>query len=186
MDRKFVTVYCSHATHLDPSYYDNARDVGYGLADAGYGLVYGGASNGLMGVVADAMLERDGHVVGVIPNVERLMEVAHPKVTQMVRVEEMWERKRYMYQNTNAFVVLPGGYGTLDEVFEVLTLRKVGIHNKPVYFMNHQGFWNPMHDMLEKFIEAKTMNPEHRAFYQFVDSVPQLMELLEKDFTAAL
>ena len=181
MSQKFVTVYCSHATNLEPSYYDNARDVGHGLATAGYGLVYGGASNGLMGTVADAVLEKGGHVVGVIPNVERLAEVAHPGVTRMIRVEEMWERKRYMYQETDAFVVLPGGYGTLDEVFEVLTLRKVGIHNKPVYFMNHKGYWNPMHDMLEKFITARTMNPEHRAFYQFVDDVPQLMQLLAQE-----
>lgn len=181
MTRKTVTVYCSHVPDLEQHYHDTARDFGYALADANLGLIYGGADRGLMGNVADAILEKGGHVTGVVPNVKRLMEVTHTRLTELVQVEEMWERKRVMYQRTDAFVVLPGGFGTLDEVFEVLTLRKLGVLDKNVYFLNHRGFYTHLEEMLDKFIDARMIEPECKKFYFFIDTVPELMAKLAQD-----
>lgn len=178
---KHVTVYCSEAASLAPDYYEMATAFGTALAAAGLGLIYGGTTRGLMGAVADGVLDHGGRVVGVVPNVPKLLPFRHNRLTEMVEVEEMRERKRIMYERTDAFVVLPGGYGTLDEVFEVLTLRKLDLHEKTVYFMNHKGFWQPMADMLEHFIAEKTMNPHHRTFYKLADNVPDLMGLLAMD-----
>ena len=181
MSKKSVTVYCSIATNLDPDFYDMARAVGRGLAERQNVLIYGGCNRGLMGAVADGALETGGHVVGVFPNVGELKPYKHEGLSEMVLVDEMQARKRVMFERADAFVILPGGYGTLDEAFEVLTLNKVGILKKKVYFLNHNGFWNAMNTMLEGFIAARTMNPEHRDFYKLVDTLPELLAALAAD-----
>lgn len=174
-----VAVYCSMATHLPADYYDSAAAVGAALAGAGIHLIYGGANKGLMGTVADAALAAGGKVTGVIPDVASLIPHTHTGLTELVKTAGMAERKKVMYERAGAYVALPGGYGTLEEVFEILDWRKIGLHNKQLYFFNHNGFWNPMMSMLAHFITMRTMNPEHLNYFTFVQSVPELMDFLQ-------
>ena len=167
------------ATHLPADYYAMAQACGDALARAGFGMVYGGANKGLMGVAADAALAAGGRVTGVVPmNVPALVPHMHTGLTELVKAADMSERKKVMYERGDAFVALPGGYGTLEEVFEILDWRKIGLHHKQLYFLNHQGFWNPMMSMLAHFITMRTMNPEHLNYFTFVQTVDELMSFL--------
>ena len=182
MDKpKHVTVYCSMSARLDPVYYEAGAEVGAGLARAGIRLVYGGMNRGLMGTVANSALEAGGHVTGVYPNIGELEQYRHDGLSELVIVDEMQARKREMFDRADAFIVLPGGYGTLDEAFEVLTLNKIGVFRKTVYFLNTCGYWEPMARMLEGVIDARTMDPHHREFYRFADNAAELLALLAED-----
>ena len=135
-------------------------------------------NRGLMGTVANSALAVGGHVTGVYPNIGELEEYRHKGLSELVIVDEMQARKNIMFTRADAFIVLPGGYGTLDEAFEVLTLNKIKVFNKRVYFLNTKGYWNPMRDMLEGFIQANTMDPHHRDFYELVDEPADLLARL--------
>lgn len=152
-----VCVFCGSSPGRSPLYLDHARQVGTLLARRGLGLVYGGASVGLMGAVADAALEAGGEVTGVIPEGVLAREVAHRGVTTLHVVPSMHARKAKMAADSDAFVVLPGGFGTLEEAFEVITWGQLGIHRKPVGFLDTGGFYGPLlaaigHAVGEEFI----------------------------------
>jgi uncharacterized protein (TIGR00730 family) len=136
-----VTVFCGSSFGADPAFRAAAADLGRLLAEAGIGLVYGGARVGLMGTVADAALEAGGEVIGVIPQRIVDREVAHRGLTELRVVETMHERKAQMNDLADAFVVLPGGLGTLEEIFEILTWQGLGYHAKPSVFVDVNGFW---------------------------------------------
>lgn len=180
MTIKNITVYCSLAANLPPEYYAAGRELGQALGEAGLHLIYGGTNKGLMGTIADATLAHGGTVTGVLPNVAKLQPFKHTELTELILVDDMQARKRVMFERADAFVVMPGGYGTLDEAFEVLTLRKLELHHKPMIFFNHSGFWQPMMTMLAHFVSLRTMNPEHLGFFHFAHSVPELMALLRE------
>ena len=137
-----VTVFCGSATGSDPSYAQTAHDLGNCLAKQGLRLVYGGASVGTMGILADAVLEAGGHVTGIIPRSLADREVAHPSLSRLRVVDSMLDRKEQMAQLADAYIVLPGGLGTLDELFEVLTATQLGLDPKPCGLLNHQGYWD--------------------------------------------
>lgn len=152
-----VCVFCGSSPGRSPLYTEHARRVGTLLARRGLGLVYGGASVGLMGAVADAALEAGGEVTGVIPEGVLAREVAHRGVTTLHVVPSMHARKAKMAEASDAFVVLPGGFGTLEEAFEVITWGQLGIHRKPVGFLDTGGFYGPLlaavgHAVGEEFI----------------------------------
>ncbi|MGE3771051.1 MAG: TIGR00730 family Rossman fold protein [Bdellovibrionales bacterium] len=173
-----VTVYSSIATNLPPDYYVAAAELGAAFAKAGIHLIYGGTNRGLMASTADAVLSGGGTVTGVFPAAESLQAMRHDKLTELIETIHVHERKMIMYERADAFVVLPGGYGTVDEVFEVLTLRKLKLHEKHVYFFNYAGYWQPMMQMLAHFVSMRTMNPSHLEFFTFVQTVPELMSFL--------
>ncbi|WP_022872050.1 TIGR00730 family Rossman fold protein [Nesterenkonia alba] len=159
MELNRVTVFTGGASGHDLTYQQEVRSVGGALARAGVGLVYGGGKVGLMGQVADAALETGGQVIGVMPEVLVDREVAHHGVTQLEVVPDMHARKARMAQLGDAFVTLPGGMGTLEELFEVWTWQYLGIHAKPVALYNIKGFWDPLlamidHQVAEGFIAA--------------------------------
>lgn len=145
-----LCVFCGSSPAVAPVYFELARAVGRGLAARGITLVYGGASVGMMGAVADAALDAGGRVVGVIP--QRLMsrELAHRGLTELVVVDRMDERKGIMLARSAAFVALPGGFGTLDELFEVATLVQIGDLQKPLALMDHDGFWSGLHAWIDR------------------------------------
>ena len=155
-----VCVFCGSSPAVDPAYFDLARAVGRGLAARGVTLVYGGASVGMMGALADAALQAGGRVVGVIPR--RLMEreIAHTGVSELLVVDRMDERKALMLDRADAFVALPGGFGTLDELFEVATLAQIGVLAKPVALLDHGGFWTGLHAWIDRAC-AERFVPEH-------------------------
>ncbi|MCX7272078.1 MAG: TIGR00730 family Rossman fold protein [Burkholderiales bacterium] len=142
--RRAIGVFCGAKSGNDPRWVNAAFDLGRALAARGWALVYGGGNVGLMGAVADGTLAGGGEVIGVIP--QRLMEreVAHRGLTRLEVVPDMAERKTRMIELSDAFVALPGGLGTLDELFEVLTLAQIGYHRKPVALYNQDGYWDPL------------------------------------------
>jgi uncharacterized protein (TIGR00730 family) len=141
---KSVAVFCASASGGDPAYRAVAEELGRTLATRGIGLVYGGGKTGLMGAVADAALAAGGHVVGVIPHVLVDLEVAHHAVTELHVTETMHTRKALMAERADAFLVLPGGYGTFEEMFEVLAWQTLKIHSKPVVLLNVAGFYDTL------------------------------------------
>jgi uncharacterized protein (TIGR00730 family) len=146
---KSVAVFCAAANGNDPVYRAAAEELGRSIAEAGLGLVYGGGKTGLMGAVADAALAAGGHVVGVIPHVLVDLEVAHGGVSELHVTETMHTRKALMAERSDAFVILPGGFGTLEEMFEVLAWQTLKIHAKPVVLLNVAGFFDKMLTFLD-------------------------------------
>ena len=147
-----LCVYCGSALGHDPRYPAAARELGLALAAAGIELVFGGGRVGLMGVVADAVLAGGGRVVGVIPDRLRAAELAHKGVTELVIAGSMHDRKRMMAERADAFAVLPGGIGTLDETFEILTWRQLGLHDKPIFLVDVVGYWQPLRELFDHLV----------------------------------
>jgi uncharacterized protein (TIGR00730 family) len=139
-----VAIYCGSRTGKRPEYAAAAREVGQTLARRGIAMVYGGGGVGLMGVAADAALAAGGEVIGVIPRGLRTQELAHTGVTSMIEVESMHARKQRMVELADAFIALPGGIGTMDELFEAWTWMQLGIHRKPVGLLNAEGYFDPL------------------------------------------
>ena len=160
---KYVCVYCGSNAGNRPVYAERAAALGRLLASQGLGLVYGGGNVGLMGIVADAVLQAGGEVVGVIPEQLVGMEVAHRGVTRLEIVADMHTRKARMFDLADAFVALPGGFGTLDEMFEMLTWRQLGLGDKPCAFLDVDGFWQPLMAMLDRMVGERFLHPAQRA-----------------------
>ncbi len=163
VDIRSVCVFCGSSPGRDPQHVAAATELGRLLAARGLTLVYGGARVGLMGALADACLEAGGTVVGVIPKGLFTREIAHRGVTELVEVTTMHERKAIMYDRADAFVTLPGGFGTLDELFESLTWSQVGIHAKPAVLLDTTGFWDPLLDQLDAMVAAGFLRPANRS-----------------------
>lgn len=142
-------------------------------------LVYGGAHRGLMGVVADAMLDAGGRVIGVIPSVLVEREIAHRGLTELHVVETMHQRKAMMFELADAFVVAPGGLGTLEEAFEQLTGIYLGYHNKPIVFLDIEGFWPPLAAFLDHAVEVGVLRPEVRALFRIASSASDALDALD-------
>lgn len=157
-----VAVYCGSSDGLDPGNVECARDFGRLLATEGIALVYGGGNVGLMGAVADGALRAGGEVHGVITEALRVKELAHLGLTSLIVVDTMHERKAAMADRADAFVALPGGFGTFDELFEVITWTQLGIHEKPCGILNHNGFFDDLVTFLDKTTAAGFIRPAHR------------------------
>jgi uncharacterized protein (TIGR00730 family) len=148
------------------------------LAGRGLTLIYGGAHRGLMGTIADAMLDAGGRVIGVIPNVLVEREIAHRGLTELHVVETMHQRKAMMFELADAFVVAPGGLGTLEEAFEQLTGIYLGYHNKPIVFLDVDEFWPPLAAFLDRAVEVGVLRPEVRALFRIASSASEALDAL--------
>jgi uncharacterized protein (TIGR00730 family) len=173
-----VCVFCGSAPGSDPAYAAAARAVGAELARRGLGLVYGGGRVGLMGEVANGALAAGGTVVGVIPEALSAKEIAHDGVTELVIVGTMHARKALMADRSDAFLALPGGFGTCDELFEILTWGQLGIHRKPVGLLNVNGFFTPLLAWLDHVVAAGLLKPKHRGLLLASESAPDLLDQL--------
>ena len=173
-----VCVFCGSRLGKGDRYRDAAAELGRELAARRLELVYGGASVGTMGVIADNALAAGGHVYGVIPNglVER--ELAHTTLTDLVVVDTLSERKRRMIDRADAFIALPGGLGTLDELFEVLTTATLGLHTKPTGVLDVDGFYGPLMVALDRMVEDGFISPSARADLIVADRVDSLLDQL--------
>jgi uncharacterized protein (TIGR00730 family) len=160
---KRVCVYCGSNFGSDPAFRAAAATVGRLLAEQGRGLVYGGGSVGLMGVVADAVLAGGGEVIGVIPRKLVHLEKEHRGLTKLIETDTMHERKRLMMEHADGFLVLPGGYGTLEELFEVIAWLQLGFHDKPVGLLNVAGFYDALLVHLDHMAANGLLIAEHRA-----------------------
>jgi uncharacterized protein (TIGR00730 family) len=174
-----LCVYCGSSDLGPPEHRVAAASLGRLLAAAGIELVYGGGRVGLMGIIADAALSAGGRVTGIIPEYLIRAEVGHGTVSELIVVDSMHVRKETMFQRSDAFAILPGGPGTLDETFEMLTWRQLRLHDKPIVICNLGGYWNKLLDLIEMFIEAKYARPEFRDFYTVVDRVEDILPAIE-------
>lgn len=175
-----VAVFCGSRHGADPAYAEAARLVGRTLAEQGTTVVYGGGRVGLMGVVADAALQAGGEVVGVIPAGLDAREVTHDGLTALHRVGSMHERKQLMADLADAFLVLPGGAGTLDEVAEQWTWAQLGIHDKPSGFLDVGGFWEPLRTMRDRMVDAGFVAPGAAGIVAFDERLTELLERLAR------
>ena len=173
-----VCVYCGARSGRDPAYYVQATAVGKLLADEGWQLVYGAGDVGLMGAVARAAQAAGGDTLGVIPVHLLKMEVGKTDLTRFVVTETMHERKKVMYMNSNAIVVMPGGAGSLDEFLEVLTWRQLGLHAKPIYLLNINNYWSPLVALIDHVIDQGFADPSLTGFITVVDTVDELARAL--------
>ena len=172
-----LCVYCGSSTGTDERYRQAATGLGTRLAEAGIELVYGGGRVGLMGLVADAALAQGGRVTGVIPTLLHDREVAHPGVRLEI-VASMHERKQRMFDLSDAFVVLPGGLGTLDETIEIVTWRQLGLHEKPVVVVDIAGYWAPLRALLDHTIAQGFAPGRASGYFHFVSGVDDVLGAL--------
>lgn len=175
---KRLCVYCGSSGRVDETYRAAATRFGALLARARIELVYGGGRVGLMGLVADAVLADGGRVTGIIPSHLHDQEVGHSGISELIVVENMHERKKLMFDLSDAFAVLPGGLGTLDETFEIITWRQLKLHDKPVIIVNVTGYWTPLKSLLDHAVDTGFAPPRAHGFYQFVDSVEDVLAAL--------
>lgn len=175
---KNVCVYCGSSARADEIFKQASAELGRILAENGVRIVFGGGRVGLMGIVSDAALNNGGEVVGIIPNHIAEKEVAHNGLTELYVVETMHERKQMMVDRADAFVIMPGGLGTMDEFFEIFTWWQLGLHDKPIIIINVAGFWTPLLALIDNIIEHKFARPEDRQHLKFIDSVDGVMDAL--------
>jgi len=176
---KSICVYCGSNSGLRPTYAERAKALGARIASEKLALVYGGGNVGLMGIVADAVLEGGGEVIGVIPQQLVDMEVAHRGVTKLEIVGSMHERKARMFDLSDAFVALPGGFGTLDEMFEMLTWRQLGLGEKPCAFLDVDDFYDPLLAMIDRMVAERFLHPDQRADLWHGDDIDGLFSWLD-------
>jgi len=174
-----VCVYCGSSDGNKPSFVEAGARFGEILARAGVGLVYGGASIGVMGAVATAVLSGGGRVTGVIPDFLSRVEVQLDDVTELIVTDSMHSRKWTMFERSDAFVALPGGIGTLEEMVEMLTWAQLGRHSLPIVIVNLEGFWDPLIDLLDHIIKAGFARSNIRRIYSVVDKVEDILPRIE-------
>ncbi len=175
---KRLCVYCGSSSQVSEAYRRAATDLGTTLARTGIELVYGGGKVGLMALCADAVLAGGGQVTGIIPGHLHEREVGHKDLTRLMVVGSMHERKQLMAEMSDAFVVLPGGFGTLDEAFEIITWRILSLHDKPVIIVDVAGYWAQLGSLMEHIIAEGFASPATRRHYQIVPSLDGLFEAL--------
>jgi uncharacterized protein (TIGR00730 family) len=175
---KSLCVYCGSARGRQPSYVTAAQELGRELGSRGIRLIYGGARIGVMGEVADATMRHGGEVVGVIPDHLQSSEVGHAGITELKVVESMHVRKKLMFDLSDAFAVLPGGFGTLDELFEIITWRMLQLHDKPIVVVNVDGYWDGFQQLVDRVIDQGFARETSRQHFSVVNSVGRLFDLL--------
>jgi len=175
---KNICVYCGSSDRIGAAYLDAARQMGYALAEKGFTLVYGAGCTGIMGVLADAVLERGGTVVGVIPAMFNTPQLVHKNLTRMEVVTDMHIRKSRLVELADAFIALPGGFGTLDELFEVLTWAQIGLHQKPIGLLNTCGFFTSLLDWIEHARVEGFIYEEHRLLFTWAETPCDLLDAL--------
>jgi uncharacterized protein (TIGR00730 family) len=174
-----LAVFCGSRLGVNPAYAKAGRALGRGLGRAGIRLVFGGGRIGIMGVVADAVLETGGKVLGVIPEFLTHWEIAHENVTEMVVTDSMHSRKRRLYEESDAFLVMPGGLGTFDEAFEIITWRQLHLHDKPILLCNVAGSIEPFVAVIDHAIAHGFADTGCRALFEVIEGVPAVLERLK-------
>lgn len=173
-----IAVYCGSASGNRPEFLTEAKSLGAAIANAGFGLVYGGASVGLMGAVADSALAHGTEVIGVLPEVLSGREIAHAGLTRLELVSSMHERKARMVELADAFLILPGGYGTLDELMEVVTWAQLKIHSKPSILINTLDYWNGLLAALDTAVAYGFLKPQYRALIEVASSAEEAVQMV--------
>jgi uncharacterized protein (TIGR00730 family) len=179
---KTVAVFCGSRSGNRAEYTRSAAEVGKALAQKKYRVVYGGAKIGLMGELANACLDNNGHVIGVMPHFLGRVEIVHGGLSQLIMVDSMEERKRKMLALSDAFLILPGGWGTLDEMYEVLTLNQVGQHQKPLWLLNERKYFDPILSLHQHMVQEGFLAQQHLSMSKIASNANDLLQQLEQHF----
>jgi TIGR00730 family protein len=174
-----ICVYCASSTQIKPSYFDATSSLAQILAKANISVVYGGGSNGLMGQLADSVLAEGGKITGVIPRFMCEVEWNHTNLTELILVETMHERKEKMATMADAVVALPGGCGTLEELLEVITWKRLGIFTKPIVIVNLEGYFDALITMLDRAVDEHFMRDEHREMWKVVETPEEVLSAIQ-------
>ncbi|MBN2215157.1 MAG: TIGR00730 family Rossman fold protein [Bacteroidales bacterium] len=175
---KRITVFCASSRMINPVYFKAARQLAGVLTKNNITAVYGGGAAGLMGVLADYMLENGGNITGVIPQFMLKVEWGHPGVKNMIVTKDMHERKRLLIDNVDAVVALPGGSGTLEELLEVISLKRLGKFLNPIIIINTAGFYDPLVVLLNKMVEENFMRPDHLKMWKVISHPSELIDAI--------
>src|SRR5215472_6222255 len=179
MDLKSVCVYCSSSANPEPVVEKEIREFGRELAKRGVRLIYGGASKGLMGAIADEVLSVGGKVTGIIPKALEGRESAHRGLTELKVVGSMHEREQLMFDLSDAFVAFPGGFGTMEEVMEMITWKQMGIHGKPIVIANIKGYFQPLLQQFELAVQKGYIRREDRILFAVAETTKGILTFLE-------
>ena len=178
---KRITVYCASSANIKKVYFDAAEKLGALLVKNNCEIIFGGGSSGLMGKLADAVLDNDGKITGIMPHFMNEVEWGHKNVTEFIYTDTMAERKNKLIENSDGVIALPGGCGTLEELLEVITLKRLGLFSKPIIILNTAHYYDPLKQMLEHSIEENFMQTQHLDMWQFVDEPEQVIENLLRE-----
>ena len=173
-----LCVFCGSKKGENPAFEADARQLGAEMVRRDVGLVYGGGGIGLMGAITDEVLKAGGRVTGIIPDFLMQYEVGNPDITELVVVDSMHDRKRTMFERSDAFVVLPGGLGTLDETFEIITWKQLRQHSKPVVVLDSGGYWKPFEALVDSIIEGGFAHPAVKELFTVVGRVEDIFDAL--------
>lgn len=180
MNIKSIAVFCGSKRGTNPVYMQHAAELGIILAKNNITLIYGGGSVGIMGALADAMMEHHGNVIGVIPEILLEWEQQHKGITELLVVDDMHTRKKKMYQLCDMALVLPGGYGTMDEFFEMITWNQLAIHNKKITILNSEGFYDPLKNQLSVMEENGFLYGSLSEKIKFIQSPAELLSVIRE------
>lgn len=175
-----IAIYCASSTGNDPKLKETAFALGKTLAEKKIGLVYGGGNVGLMGAVADGVIQNGGHSIGVIPHFLAKKELAHKGISEMIFTDTMHERKAKMAELCDGMIALPGGFGTLEELFEVLTWAQLSLHKKPVAILNINGYYDHLILFIDKMVESGLLKEEYRTMLIIDNNIENLLEEMMK------
>lgn len=175
-----VGVFCSSYEGVEDVYTNAALELGEQLAERQITMIYGGGVQGLMGKVANSVMSHGGRVIGFMPHHLKELENPNFAITELHLVDTMHTRKRLMFEHSDAFVILPGGFGTLDETFELITWRQLQLHDKPIVFINVNEYWTPLEELTKSIFKQGFARPEHKAYFKFVRSIPEAFQFLFK------
>ncbi|WP_069130164.1 LOG family protein [Rhodohalobacter halophilus] len=175
-----ICIYCGSSPGNNPKIIEQAKAFGRLMAEQGYNLIYGGSSLGIMGAIADSVMINGGEVIGVIPENLFSKEVAHRGITRLITVKDMHQRKSHMAELADAFVAFPGGFGTMEELFEIITWNQIGLLKKPVTIMNLEGYYNSLVKMIDQAVEAGFIKPENRKIVQVAETLDECLKFCEQ------
>ncbi len=176
-----ICVYGAASSLIDPNYIEAGKELGRKMVERGHGLVFGGGSHGMMGALADGVAEKSGYILGIIPEFfkEANSEVSFNNCSEYIYTDTMRERKRLLEEKSDAFIVSPGGIGTMDEFFEILTLKQLGRHNKAIVLYNVNGFFDELENMMTKSIEQHFITDDCKELYKVSSDINEILDYIE-------
>lgn len=176
---KNICIFCASGVGKNPIYGNSAFELGAKLAEMNIGVVYGGAKIGIMGKLADGVLSKNGKIIGIIPDFLKKKEIAHENLTKLITVSSMHERKALMQDESDGFIALPGGFGTMEELFEILTWGQLGLHRKPIGILNINGYYDTLIQLTERMVEEGLLKGDFKKMMLVSDSADELIQRMK-------
>ncbi|MCI8965029.1 MAG: TIGR00730 family Rossman fold protein [Clostridia bacterium] len=174
-----ICVYGAASSEIDKSFIDAGEELGRKLVERGHGLVFGGGANGMMGAVARGVHQKNGYILGIAPGFFNVDGVSYDECTEFIHTDTMRERKRLLDEKSNGFVISPGGIGTFDEFFEILTLKQLGRHNKPIVIWNLNNYFENMENMMQVSVDKKFVTDDCRELYKVCNTTDEILDYIE-------